>query len=94
MTSRELVDWLGVEPDLVAHPGPPAQAPLGLAVVDILGKRRMDLTVDDIAVMQRVIDVVEEETADVPPERVAEDERKRHRLMNVGHDPLRADSTG
>lgn len=85
------MDWLGVEPDLVPRPGPPVQAPLGLAVVGILGKRRTDLTVEDLAVMQRVVDVVDEETSGVPRERVLEDERKRHRLMNVGHDPLRAE---
>ncbi|NEE03033.1 DUF3140 domain-containing protein [Phytoactinopolyspora halotolerans] len=89
MTSRELLDWLGVEPDLDQGPGPAGRAPLGMAVVSILSKRRTDLTVEDLAVMQKVVDVVDEETSDTSREFLAEDERRRHRLMNVGHDPLR-----
>ncbi|AYY14546.1 DUF3140 domain-containing protein [Actinobacteria bacterium YIM 96077] len=89
MTSRELREWLGVEPDLTPQPGPSGPAPLGLAVLSILGKRRSDLTGDDLIVMQKVIDVVEEETSAQPREELSTDERRRHRLMNVGHDPLR-----
>ncbi|NDL58385.1 DUF3140 domain-containing protein [Phytoactinopolyspora mesophila] len=90
MTSRELREWLGVQPDIAPQPTH-ERSPLGLAVADILAKRRVDLTVEDLAVMQRVVDVVEEEAAAAPRRAQANDERRRHRLMNVGHDPLRAD---
>jgi hypothetical protein len=89
MTSRELVDWLGQEPDLVPQPGPSGPSPLGTAVVGILGKRRTDLTDDDLAVMRKVVDIVETETAGVSHEDLVAGERRRHRLLNVGHDPLR-----
>jgi hypothetical protein len=36
-----------------------------------------------------VIDVVDDETAGVSAEEVVADERRRHRLLNVGHDSLR-----
>lgn len=89
MTSRELLDWLGTQPDLAPHPGENAPAELGVAVVQVLAKRRTDLTDDDVEVMRKVIEVVEEETEGATEEDFA-DERKRYRLRNVGHDPLRA----
>jgi hypothetical protein len=91
MTSRELADWLGVEPDLSPQPGQAGPSPLGLAVLDVLGKRRSDVTPRDLETMQKVLDVVEEERAQTSPKQLAEDERSRHRLMNVGHDPLRTE---
>lgn len=89
MSSRELVDWLGQEPDLGPRPGPSRPSPLGQAVVGILGKRRTDLTDEDLTVMRKVIDVVDDETAGVSAEEVVADNRRRHRLLNVGHDALR-----
>lgn len=88
LTSRELTDWLGTQPDLDTRPGSDHPPPLGVAVLSILRKRRVDLTDDDVVTMQKVIDVVEEETEGVPEEQLT-DERRRHRLLNVGHDPLR-----
>jgi hypothetical protein len=88
MTSRELLEWLGTQPDLAPHPGE-RPAELGLAVVQVLAKRRTDLTDADLAVMRKVVDVVEEETSGVSEEEIAGDERRRYRLLNVGHDPLR-----
>lgn len=87
MTSRELGEWVGVEPDV--SPGPQEPPPLGMAVVSILGKRRTDLTADDVEVMRKVIDIVDEETTGVPPDQLAASERRRHRLRNIGHDVLR-----
>jgi hypothetical protein len=49
----------------------------------------MDLTDEDLAVMRKVIDVVDDETAGVTAEEVVADDRRRHRLLNVGHDALR-----
>jgi hypothetical protein len=91
MTSRELRDWLGTQANLGDHPGPEGRvAPLGARVAEILAKRRTDLTADDAEVMRRVLEVVAEETDGVPEDEVAADERRRRRLMNVGHDPLAA----
>ncbi|PSL07047.1 uncharacterized protein DUF3140 [Haloactinopolyspora alba] len=100
MTSEELTTWLGTEPDLDRPlPGEPAPPPLGKAVLGILGKRRADVTNDDLATMEQVVEIVESETGeptepDEPPEaaeeEAAQSERRRHRLMNVGHDPLRS----
>ncbi|MEX0428121.1 DUF3140 domain-containing protein [Nocardioides sp. DS6] len=93
MTSRELRDWLSVqgageetetEPD---HAGPE----LGHRVADILGKRRADLTPDDVEAMRRVVNKVTDlRGGDVGEwEPTAGDDRWRRRLMNVGHDPLK-----
>lgn len=90
MTSRELQDWLRTEAagqdveELPDQAGPPT----GRQVVDILGKRRTDLTSDDIAVMRRVVERVRSERrADLEP--TAGDDAWRHRLMRIGHDPLK-----
>lgn len=89
MTSRELVDWLGTSEDLAPDPNQ-AAPPLGVAVLNILRKRRTDLTNADLDVMSQVISIVEEETEGLTTQQVASDERRRYRLCNVGHDPLRA----
>lgn len=92
MTSRELRDWLSVqgakeqtetEPD---HAG----SHLGHHVADILGKRRADITPDDVDVMRRVVDKVADlRGEDEEWEPTAGDDHWRRRLMNVGHDPLK-----
>ena len=90
MTSQELTAWIGTEPDLDApQPGAPGPPPLGSAVVGILGKRRTDITNDDLTTMEEVIDIVETETTGLDKEALLQDERRRHRLMSVGHDPFR-----
>ena len=90
MNSRELEDWLrestaGED----AEPLPDeAGSPTGRHVLQILGKRREDLTADDARVMsnvvRRIADQVDEEN-----EPMAGDDHWRHRLMTLGHDPLR-----
>lgn len=89
MTAPELRDWLGSS--VVPHPGdrPDAVPPLGAAVAEILAKRKTDLTRDDTTAMRKVIGVFEEETQGRSPQEVADNERARHRLMNVGHDPVK-----
>ncbi|OQO92061.1 DUF3140 domain-containing protein [Saccharomonospora piscinae] len=93
MTSRELREWLRTRsagPEDEQYPdrsGPH----LGQRVLEILGKRKTDLRDDDLAVMRRVVDKVnglrggEEEP-------VAGEAHWRHRLMSIGHDPLRPTS--
>ncbi|MFC3352170.1 DUF3140 domain-containing protein [Streptomyces echinoruber] len=95
MTSQELADWLRVrDADERTEPLPEeAGTPTGKHVLAILQKRRTDLTEDDLRVMRKVVDTVTSE-ADLEnepePERTEEDTRRRHRLMTLGHDPLKA----
>ncbi|MER5378137.1 MULTISPECIES: DUF3140 domain-containing protein [unclassified Streptomyces] len=90
MTSQELAAWLRVrDADENAEPLPDeAGTATGQHVLAILQKRRTDLTEDDLRVMHRVVDTVTEQT-DLENEPAAEDTRLRHRLMTVGHDPLK-----
>jgi hypothetical protein len=90
MTSRELADWLreseaGTDTEQVPDQAGPA---VGRQVLAILGKRRADLTPDDADVMAGVVDRVRTERGD-EPEPTAGDAAWRHRLMDLGHDPLK-----
>ncbi|MBC7271162.1 MULTISPECIES: DUF3140 domain-containing protein [Streptomyces] len=90
MTSNELATWLRVsDADEDTEPLPDhAGEPMGQHVLAILQKRRMDLTDDDIEVMYEVVDTVSAE-ADLENEPEAEQTRRRHHLMSLGHDPLK-----
>jgi hypothetical protein len=90
MTSRELEDWLRVrsaDEDAEALPDE-AGTPTGRHVVHILGKRRTDLTEDDVRVMRTVVERVRSHRRD-DLEPTAGDTAWRHRLMTLGHDPLK-----
>ncbi len=90
MTSRELEDWLrtrSADEDSEALPDE-AGTPTGQHVVQILGKRRGDLTDDDARVMRRVVQRVRAQRRD-DLEPTAGDAAWRHRLMSLGHDPLK-----
>ncbi|RPF37951.1 DUF3140 domain-containing protein [Streptomyces sp. TLI_185] len=90
MTSQELAAWLRVsDSDENTEPLPDqAGSPTGQHVLAILQKRRTDLTDDDIRVMYEVVDTVTEQS-DLENEPEAEDTDRRHRLMTIGHDPLK-----
>jgi hypothetical protein len=90
MTSQELAAWLRVSDATESFEPLPDRAgtPTGQHVLAILQKRRTDLTDEDIRVMYQVVDTVEDQ-ADVEDEPVAEDSERRHRLMTIGHDPLK-----
>ena len=90
MTSQELAAWLRVsEADEQSEPLPEhAGSPTGRHVLAILQKRRTDLTEDDLEVMYEVVDTVTEQ-AEVKNEPEAEETRRRHMLMTIGHDPLK-----
>ncbi|MET8223589.1 DUF3140 domain-containing protein [Streptomyces sp. NPDC005301] len=90
MTSQELAAWLRVrDADENAEPLPEhAGTPTGQHVLAILQKRRTDLTDDDVRVMYEVVDTVTAET-EAEKEPLADDERRRHWLMTLGHDALR-----
>lgn len=90
MTSRELEDWMRVQSadedveELPDHAG----RSLGRRVLAVLGKRRVDLTEDDVNAMRKVVDTVHAERGeDLDP--TAGDDHWRHRLMAIGHDPLK-----
>ncbi|MFJ9815015.1 DUF3140 domain-containing protein [Streptomyces sp. NPDC101151] len=94
MTSMELASWLTVrDADEEAEPRPAEAGTLtGQHVLAILQKRRTDLTDDDVRVMYQVVDTVDDlvDTGNGPgPESTPQDTRRRHRLMTLGHDPLR-----
>jgi hypothetical protein len=96
MTSEELRAWLlGAASGEPAPPADPGHdlAGLGDKVVRLLRKRKVDLTADDVAVMEEVADYVAERTASPPPAGARDDEWRRS-LMAVGHDPLRSGATG
>jgi hypothetical protein len=90
MTSRELEEWLWTDSaGELAEPSPDETGhSLGEHVVHILGKRRSDLTDDDIAAMERVVRRIRRERGE-DPEPTAGDAHWRHKLMSIGHDPLR-----
>jgi len=96
MTSNELRDFLLARssgPDGVFTDQPDLGLPeLGRHVVRLLGKRKVDLTPDDLDAMRRVVGYVRNERANPPPagER---DGAWRESLMSVGHDALRPPRT-
>jgi hypothetical protein len=90
MTSRELADWLRTAAAGEDSETVPDQAgtPTGRQVLQVLGKRRGDLTEEDQQVMRTVVDRVRaERREDLEP--VAGQADWRHRLMSLGHDPLK-----
>jgi hypothetical protein len=90
MTSRELNEWNRTRSATEeAEPFPDqAGTSLGHRVAAILAKRRSDLTDEDVDAMTKVVDVVHRERReDLEP--TAGDDHWRHRLMSLGHDPLK-----
>lgn len=94
MTSRQLRDWLAVEAAGEVAEGLPDQdgPPVGHQVLKILGKRKVDLTPDDVAVMEKVVrKVLAERREDLEP--TAGQDAWRRKLMDLGHDPLQPPRT-
>jgi hypothetical protein len=93
MSSAELAAWLKVrDAGEEAEPLPErAGSETGQHVLAILQKRRTDLTEDDVRVMRQVVDTVGElvDVANEPGPESARDSGRRHRLMTLGHDPLK-----
>lgn len=90
MSSAELGAWLrtsSADEETEALPEE-SGTEQGRRVLAILQKRRTDVTDADVRVMSEVIDRVRSELAAGPGEAVAERDW-RHRLMLLGHDPLR-----
>jgi hypothetical protein len=61
----------------------------GEKIVTILGKKKSDLTDDDLAHMRKVAGYVKRHRAQPPKQEKIEDSRWRYSLMNWGHDPLK-----
>jgi len=90
MTSNELEDWLRTRSADEETEELPDQAgtPTGQEVLRVLRKRRTDLTTEDVRVMQKVVDRVHaQRREDLEP--TAGEAHWRHRLMSIGHDPLK-----
>ncbi|MGH3854889.1 MAG: DUF3140 domain-containing protein [Pseudonocardiaceae bacterium] len=81
MSPRELADWLRTHPEQ-------GDTPTGPEVLRILGKRQIDLTSDDLQVMRGVIRRVNAERGSHGSARAGRI-GWRHRLMSLGHDPLK-----
>lgn len=92
MSSRALLDWLRTRSADTRTEELPDQAgtQTGRQVLHILGKRRTDLTADDVRTMRVVVDRVHAEHPDEDGDPTAGNTRWRHRLMTIGHDPLKA----
>jgi hypothetical protein len=98
MPSPALRGWLAASEEVISQvaPGVPREEPdgddlpsLGWRVVDILRRRRTDLTEDDAYVMRRVAEIIQDRL-DNPPRNGADDDEWRRELMLLGHDPLTA----
>src|SRR5689334_17365445 len=91
MSAHELREWLltrSAGEDGAVEPGTHVGTPTGEEVLRILGKRRTDLTADDERVMRNVVTrVTEQRRDDLEP--TAGEAHWRHRLMSMGHDPLK-----
>lgn len=90
MTSAELGDWLATEAAGQATEAYPDQAgsETSRTVLEVLGKRHTDLTEADAQIMRAVVAEIRDARGD-EPEPVAGDAAWRHRLMSIGHDPLK-----
>ncbi|CAL9563415.1 MULTISPECIES: DUF3140 domain-containing protein [Streptomyces] len=92
MTSNELEAWLrtSVAGERAEELPEQAGSERGRQVLAILRKRRTDLTDDDVAVMREVVDTVSAERERVRVAEAVRDSDWRHRMMSLGHDPVRA----
>ncbi|TDD27674.1 DUF3140 domain-containing protein [Kribbella turkmenica] len=90
MTSRELADWLRTDSagERTESASEDTGHSLGEKVVHILGKRRSDLTDEDLSAMEQVVRRVRSERGE-EPEPTAGETHWRHNLMSIGHDPLK-----
>ncbi len=95
MTSPELRGWLFSTPDGAdSYPSDPDSEGLhhlGEQVLQILAKRRTDLTESDLAAMREVNHLISTRLANAPEDDVANGPW-RDSLLTLGHDPTRTDS--
>lgn len=92
MTSDELAAWLRTSSAGEESEELPENAGTrrGRHVLAVLQKRQRDLTDDDVELMHEVVDMVEGEREREHSRVTGPSETDwRHRLMMVGHDPIR-----
>jgi glutamyl-tRNA reductase len=90
MSSRELQEWLRMRSageDTEALPDQ-AGTETGRKVLHVLQKRRVDLDEDDDKTMRKVVDRIHAERSDELKSKAGQ-QNWRHRLMTIGHDPLK-----
>ncbi|MTE21758.1 DUF3140 domain-containing protein [Streptomyces sp. TRM43335] len=92
MTSNELEAWLRTSTAGERGEDLPEEAgdDRGRHVLAVLRKRRVDLTDDDVALMREVVDTVTAERERVRVADAVRDPDWRHRMMSLGHDPVKA----
>jgi hypothetical protein len=92
MTAGELGEWLDTDESKAAGQhkdgGESTGHASGRRIVDLLHKKKADLTDDDRAHMRKVVGYVHRHLAQRPKGDV-EDTTWRHSLMNWGHDPIK-----
>jgi Protein of unknown function (DUF3140) len=91
MSSWELANWLHTHsagPDAGSIPEQ-AGTPTGQQVLRIMDKSRMDLTAEDLQVMRTVVNRVHAVRQRGDRDALAGRTGWRHRLMALGHDPLK-----
>ena len=91
MSSEELGAWLltGASGEDALPAAPELRLPeLGRQVIELLRKRKVDLTQRDADVMEQVVDFVLTLESEGPADTKADEEWRRS-LMTVGHDPTR-----
>jgi uncharacterized protein DUF3140 len=91
MTSQELSEWLKTQSAHENSEELPENAITGTGrqVLAILQKHRTDVIRDDVRVMRRVVRLVNEKRREEDLTPTAGNAPWRHRLMSVGHDPLK-----
>lgn len=91
MTAKELSDFLGTDESKSVgqkNGGESTGHESGRMIVDILRKKKADVTDDDVDQMRRVVSYVHRHLAQRPKGDV-EDTAWRYSLMNWGHDPTK-----
>lgn len=94
MSSSEIEEWLESEHSrAVGWKGQDGKAresvghASGRRIVEILGKRKQELTADDYAHMRKVVGFIRRHSAQRPENIYTS--RWRYSLMNWGHDPVK-----
>ena len=94
MTAGELETWLATDESQSVGEDPDGSGEStghasGRRIVELLRRRKGDLTDDDLAHMRKVHGYVRRHLAQEPTSGDVETSRWRYSLMNWGHDPLK-----